>query len=58
LKEITTESTISRRLVLNEVQTTPSSTPDQTIPIKPIQSTDLSTNGKLSYVYLYLHNPC
>jgi len=48
LKEITTESTISRRLVLNEVQTTPSSTPDEIIPVKPIQSTDLSTNGKLS----------
>ncbi|CAF1219451.1 unnamed protein product [Adineta steineri] len=44
LKEITTDSSTSRRLILNEVQTVPSTTFNDIIPTKPIQSMDISTN--------------
>jgi hypothetical protein len=54
LKEITTESSTSRRLVLNEVQTNPSSS------ISPVlnegKTLDISTNGKSLYFHLFSIN--
>ncbi|CAF1412778.1 unnamed protein product [Rotaria sordida] len=45
LKEITTEPiTTSRRSVLNEVQTSTSTTLDEVIPIKTVQLNDISSN--------------
>ncbi|CAF4941260.1 unnamed protein product, partial [Rotaria sp. Silwood1] len=42
LKEITTEPVISRRSVLNEVQSSTSTIHDEVIPIKTVQSNDIS----------------
>ncbi|CAF0866405.1 unnamed protein product [Rotaria sp. Silwood1] len=42
LKEITTEPVISRRSVLNEVQSSTSTIHDEIIPIKTVQSNDIS----------------
>ena len=48
LKEITTESSTSRRSALNEISvpSNQSSTFDDVISTKPIQSSDSSSNGK------------
>lgn len=54
LKEITTDSSTSHRLMLNEIPLSTLSNIDEVIPMKPIQSNELSTNGKiLSFSYLY-----
>jgi hypothetical protein len=49
LKEITTDSSTSRRLMFNEIPPSTSSNIDEVIPINTIPSNDLSTNGNISY---------
>ena len=50
LKEITTDSSTSHRLMFNEPPpTATSSMLDEVISMKTIQSNDLSMNGKISY---------
>jgi len=51
LKEITTDSSTSRRLTFNEVPSSTSSIIDEVIPIKTVQSNDLSTNGNILYFF-------